>query len=61
MRVHHKIETTVTVSDDQLRKLFKLHPKAFITEVTREKRTWPKEHYVIVVKAERHIHTRRAV
>jgi hypothetical protein len=61
VRIHHRIDTEVEFSDDQLRKLLGLHTRASITEVKREERDWLRRHYVLVVKAQRHVHKRRGV
>lgn len=56
---HHRIDTEVTLTDAELKRLLGLR-SADITEVTREERTWLRHHYVLVVKARRHVHKRRS-
>jgi hypothetical protein len=59
VKLHHRIETEVVLTDSEMKRALGLHPKAYITAVSREERTWPRHHYVLVIRAQRHVHKRR--
>jgi hypothetical protein len=40
-------------------RLLGLPPKGYLSEVKREKKDWPKEHYVTTIKVVRHTFRRR--